>query len=242
LKKPYIFIPCIVDQLYPETGFAALKVLRSLGCEPYYNPEQTCCGQPAFNAGYHTDARIVAERFLETFRDAGEIVSLSGSCATMVKIFYPQLGFSGDIMKTADAVSNRIYEITQYIVDVLGVTDLGLTYGGRVAYHDSCHIMRELRITEQPRALLRSVRGLEMVELDKGDRCCGFGGLFSAKFPDISAAMGEEKLASIERAKVEYVVGCDSSCLMQLQGVAQQKGISIKTKHLIEFLADLMPA
>jgi len=240
MRKPNLFIPCLVDQLYPETGIAALELLKYLGCEPEYDPRQTCCGQPAFNAGYHDDARSVAERFVTVFAAAEEIVSVSGSCATMVKIFYPQMEFSKELRETAKQVSSRIYEITDYIVNQLQVTDLGVSYKGRVAYHDSCHIMRELRIVNEPRKLLKSVKGIELVELDLADRCCGFGGLFSTKFPDISVAMGEEKLASIQRANVDLVVGCDNSCLMQLQGLANKRGMNLRTKHIVEFLGDLL--
>jgi len=241
MKTPHLFIPCIVDQLYPETGLAAVRLLKHLGCEPRYNSLQTCCGQPAFNAGYHDDARMVAERFLEVFEDAEEIVSLSGSCATMIKIFYPQLEFPKHLHMQSEKIKSKTYEITDYIVNQLNITDAGLSYNGRVAYHDSCHIMRELRIVDEPRALLKEVQGLELVELDLADRCCGFGGLFATKFPEVSVAMGEEKLASIQRAEVDLVVGCDSSCLMQLQGIADKRGIKLNTKHIIEFLGDLLP-
>ncbi len=217
-----------------------MTLLRILGCDPQYDPRQTCCGQPAFNAGYHTDARLVAEHFVEVFKDAEEIVSLSGSCATMVKVFYPQMELTGALSETVGGITSKTFEITDYIVNQLGVTDLGLTYTGRVAYHDSCHIMRELRIVDEPRKLLRSVKGIELIELDLADRCCGFGGLFATKFPDISVAMGEEKLESIQRAKVDLVVGCDNSCLMHLQGLADKRGVNLKTKHIIEFLGDLI--
>lgn len=202
---------------------------------------QTCCGQPAFNAGYEAEAGSVAEHFINVFKDASEIVSLSGSCATMIKVFFKQMKLSPVFEAQKAAIAERTYEITDYIVNVLGETDLGLSYSGRVAYHDSCHTLRELRIVHEPRMLLKSVRGLELVELDLAERCCGFGGLFAVKFPHISVAMGEEKLASIERANVDMVVGCDSSCLMHLQGIADRRGINIKTKHVIEFLADLLP-
>lgn len=240
MRKPHLFIPCIVDQLYPGVGIAAMKLLRALDCDPQYDPRQTCCGQPAFNAGYHRDAQIVAESFVEIFNEADEIVSLSGSCATMVKIFYPQLNFPLTTRESVGEIASKTYEITDYIVNKLGITDTGGSYSGRVAYHDSCHIMRELHITDEPRILLRSVKGLELVELDLADRCCGFGGLFATKFPDISIAMGEDKLASIQRAGVDLVVGCDNSCLMHLQALADKRGINVKTKHIVEFLGDLI--
>lgn len=240
MRKPHLFIPCIVDQLYPEAGIAAMRLLRALGCDPQYDPRQTCCGQPAFNAGYHEDARIVAERFVDIFNDADEIVSLSGSCATMVKVFYPQLDYPETVRDSVRTIASKTFEITDYIVNQLGITDTGGSYSGRVAYHDSCHIMRELHIVDEPRKLLRSVKGLELVELDLADRCCGFGGLFATKFPDISVAMGEDKLSSIQRAGADLVVGCDNSCLMHLQGLADKRGVNLKTKHIIEFLGELI--
>lgn len=240
MRTPHLFVPCIVDQLFPETGVAAIRLLRKVGCNPHYDPRQTCCGQPAFNAGYHDDARRVAEHFIEVFGNASEIVSLSGSCASMVKVFYPHMDLPEVLKEKVYEITSKTYEITDYIVNRLGVTDFDVSYSGRVAYHDSCHIMRELRITEEPRKLLRSVKNLELVELDLADRCCGFGGLFAAKFPEISAAMGEDKLASIQRAEVDLVVGCDNSCLMHLQGLANKKGIELRTKHVIEFLGDLI--
>jgi L-lactate dehydrogenase complex protein LldE len=236
MTRPHLFVPCIVDQLFPQTGLAAIAVLRSLGVDPIYNPEQTCCGQTAFNAGYHEDARIVAERFINTFESAGEIISLSGSCAAMIKVLYPQIDFPVSLRSKVELLSRRTYEFTNYIVQRLGRTDIGARFSGRVAYHDSCHILRELRISEEPRLLLKAVRGLELVELDLADRCCGFGGMFAVKFPGISLAMGEDKLASIKRAGVDIVVGCDNSCLMHLQGLAEVKGENLRTMHIAEFL------
>ncbi len=240
MRTPHLFVPCIVDQLYPATGLAALKLLKKLGCDPQYNSQQTCCGQPAYNAGYRDDAHIVAERFMQLFSSAEEIVSLSGSCATMIKVFYKQMDLSPSLRNIAHEIGGKTYEITDYIVNQLGITDIGVSYNGRVAYHDSCHIMRELRIVDEPRTLLQSVEGLKLIELDLADRCCGFGGLFASKFPDISTAMGEDKLASIQRAEVDIVVGCDNSCLMQLQGLADKRGMNLRTKHIVEFLGDLL--
>jgi L-lactate dehydrogenase complex protein LldE len=236
MNRPHLFVPCIVDQLFPETALAATEILRSLGAEPVYNPEQTCCGQTAFNAGYHDEARMVAERFVDIFGSAEEIVSLSGSCAAMIKILYPKIDFPQSLRGKVESIARRTHEFTHYIVHRLGKTDLGAEYSGRVAYHDSCHILRELRISEEPRALLRSVKGLELVELDPVDRCCGFGGTFAVKFPGVSLAMGEDRLASVKRAGVDVVVGCDNSCLMHLQGLAEANGDTIHTMHIAEFL------
>jgi L-lactate dehydrogenase complex protein LldE len=239
MRTPHLFIPCLVDRLYPEAGMGAVTLLSRLDCAPQYDPRQTCCGQPGFNAGYHDEARQIAEHFIDVFKNADEIVSLSGSCAAMVRVFYTQLGLPPALQRKAEAICGNLYEFTEYIVHVIGISDLGLAYNGRVAYHDSCHIMRELNIMDEPRALLKAVRGLELIELDRGDRCCGFGGLFSAKFPELSTAMGEEKLESIRRADVDVVVGCDNSCLMHLQSLAHKRGMNIKVKHIAEFLAGL---
>ncbi len=241
MARPHLFVPCIVDQFYPETGISAVKILRMVGRDPIYNPEQTCCGQTAFNAGYHDDAISVAERFIEVFRDAEEIVALSGSCAAMVSVLYPQIGFPQSLKAEIDQIAARTYEFTYYLVRRIGVTDLGGVFDGKVAYHDSCHILRELRISEEPRMLLRGVQGLDLVELEATDRCCGFGGMFAVKFPDVSVAMGEDRLGMIGRADADIVVGCDNSCLMHLQGLAETRNIGLKTMHIAEFLARCIP-
>lgn len=216
-----------------------LRVLERLGLDVAYNPAQTCCGQPAFNTGYHHESRVLAQKFLDIFdRDGSEyIVAPSGSCTTMVAEFYgKQLILPDAYMKKAERVRGRIHEFTSFLVDVLGVTDVGASFAGSVTVHDSCHALRELHIKRQPRALLSAVSGLELVEMDAAEVCCGFGGTFAVKFDEVSAAMAEEKVESIERSGAQFVTGVDSSCLMQIDGMLRRKGSSVRAVHIADIL------
>ena len=218
-----LFIPCFVDQLFPHVGVAMVNVLQRLNVEVSYPEAQTCCGQPAFNTGYWDEARQLARRYAQVFAGHDAIVSPSGSCTAMVRNFYPELGIKVP----------ATYEFAEFLVRKLGVTDVGAKFPARVTYHDACHALRELRLKDEPRQLLRNVRGLELVEMDDAETCCGFGGTFSVKFPAISEAMDRSKCDSITRTGAEYVVSTDSSCLMH---IARQK-LSAKTIHLAEVLA-----
>ena len=237
--KVSLFIPCLTDQLFPESGMNMLRVLERLGLDVAYDPAQTCCGQPAFNTGYHHEAAALARKFLDIFdRDGSEyIVAPSGSCTTMVAEFYGRaLALSAPYAEMADRVRGRIHEFTGFIVDVLGVTDVGARFEGRVTVHDSCHALRELGIKRQPRALLANVAGLELVEMDAAEVCCGFGGTFAVKYDEVSAAMGEEKVASILRSGAEVVTGVDSSCLMQISGMLRRQGSAVRAMHIADIL------
>ncbi len=219
-----------------------LRVLERLGLEVEYNPAQTCCGQPAFNTGYHHESRELAQKFLDIFdRDGSEyIVAPSGSCTTMVAEFYgKQLSLSDAYMDKADRVRGRIHEFTSFLVDVLGITDVGASFDGRVTLHDSCHALRELNIKKQPRALLTAVQGLELVEMDAAEVCCGFGGTFAVKYDEVSAAMAEEKVASIDRSGADVVTGVDSSCLMQIDGMLRRSGSRVRSMHIADILGGL---
>lgn len=235
-----LFITCVADQFYPAVGEAAVKVLRRLGVEVSFNPEQTCCGQPAFNTGYREEARRVAARTLDLFSktDADYIVTPSGSCTSMMRVFYREL-FEQDPRRSAQAhaMAARIFEFSEFLVKVMNVEDVGARFPHRVAYHDSCHLLRELGVSEEPRRLLRSVRDAELVELDDNRLCCGFGGTFAVKFPEVSVAMGEDKLKAAMAAGAEYLVANDSGCLMHLAGLIHRQGARIKTMHLAEVLA-----
>lgn len=235
-----LFITCVADQFYPAVGEAAVKVLRRLGVEVSFNPEQTCCGQPAFNTGYREEARRVAARTLDLFSktDADYIVTPSGSCTSMMRVFYGEL-FEHDatLSVQAHAMAARIFEFSEFLVKVMNVEDVGARFPHRVAYHDSCHLLRELGVSEEPRRLLRSVRDAELVELDDNRLCCGFGGTFAVKFPEVSVAMGEDKLKAAMAAGAEYLVANDSGCLMHLAGLIHRQGARIKTMHLAEVLA-----
>ena len=237
-----MFVTCVVDQLYPQVGLAAADVLTRLGVEVSFNPEQTCCGQPAFNSGFRKEARDVAAHMLDVFevelKSADYIVAPSGSCTTMVKKFYAEL-FEGDAksLARASAIGERLFEFSQFLVEVLGVTDVGARVEGKVTYHDSCHLLRELGVSHEPRELIKSVCGVEFVEMDRADACCGFGGTFSVKYPEISTAIAEEKIAGIERSGAGTVVACDSSCLMQIAGLLARRGSPVRCMHIAELLA-----
>jgi len=233
-----LFIQCLVDGIFPEVGEAVVGIFRKLGVSLACPPRQTCCGQPAFNSGYQGEARVAAKRFIEIFESAEDIVCPSGSCVTMVRHHYPQL-FADDAawLQRAQDVAAKTFELTEYLVDILGVDDLGAHYNGVVTYHDSCHLLRNLRIKEQPRSLLRKIAGAEFVEMNDSDRCCGFGGSFSFKYADISAAMAEDKASNIIASGADTVVGCDMGCLMNIQGMLSRKGSSIKAMHIAQLLA-----
>lgn len=221
---------------------ATVTLLKRLGVEVTFNPEQSCCGQPAFNSGYTREARTVAEHMLEVFerelREADYIVVPSGSCTTMVKRFYPEL-FAAEPAKKAQAehVAAHIFELSQFLVDVLGVSDVQASHNGTLTYHDSCHLLRELGVKSQPRKLIEAVSGAEFIEMQDSDVCCGFGGTFSVKYPEISTALAEEKIKSIRQSGASTVVACDAGCLMQMAGLLSRRGLSVRCMHIAELLA-----
>ena len=233
-----LFITCLGDQFFPQVGECAVEILRRLGVDVAFDPAQTCCGQPAFNTGYRNEAREVAARNLELFGDVDYVVAPSGSCTTMVRSFYPEL-FAGDAARLAqvERLRGRFYEFSEFLVNVLNVEDVGARFPHRVAYHDSCHLLRELGIESEPRKLLRAVHDLELVEMSDHRLCCGFGGTFSVKFPEVSVAMGEDKAHAAVESGAEYLVANDSGCLMHLAGVIHRERLPLKTLHLAEVLA-----
>jgi L-lactate dehydrogenase complex protein LldE len=233
-----LFIQCLVDGIYPEVGEALVTIFRKLGIKLTCPDQQTCCGQPAFNAGYQGEARVAARRFIEIFESAEAIVCPSGSCVTMVRHHYPQL-FAEEAtwLQRSQQVAAKTFELTEYLVDILGVTDLGARFAGKVTYHDSCHLLRNLRIKKQPRRLLSGISGLELVEMNHSDCCCGFGGSFSFKYADISAAMAQDKVNNIIASGADTVVGCDMGCLMNIQGLLSRMGADIKVMHIAQLLA-----
>lgn len=237
--KVSLFVTCLVDQLWPSVGASAVEVLRRAGCEVVFDERQTCCGQPAFNTGYRADARKLARRFIEIFEEGGAdaIVSPSGSCTAMAHHFRELFAEEEDWRRRADRIAEKTYEFGSFLVNVLGVEDVGASFKGKVTWHDACHGLRDLNIREEPRRLLRSVRGAEFVELTNADSCCGFGGTFSVKYPEISVAILDNKVEAIERAGVRAVVSGDASCLMQISGRLTRKHSSVRTMHLAELLA-----
>jgi len=236
-RKVSLFVPCFVDQLQPEVAVDTVKVLRRLGCEVDYPEDQTCCGQPAFNSGFWNEARPCAERFLRVFHGADAIVCPSGSCTTMVRVFYPQLIASGAAHDEAVELGRRTFELSEFLVQVMGVTDVGAVFPHTVAYHASCHGLRELKVRDEPLKLLRGVRGLKLVEMLRFDECCGFGGTFAAKFEEISVAMGEQKAESVAVSGAEYITAIDPSCLMHVQGIMERRKDRARAIHLASILA-----
>jgi L-lactate dehydrogenase complex protein LldE len=233
-----LFITCLADQFMPNVGESLVKVLRRLNVEVTFNPAQTCCGQPAFNTGYRDEARSVATHVLDLYDNADYVVSPSGSCTSMVRNFYPEL-FADDParLKKCLGLQKRFFEFSEFLVNVLKVDDVGASFPHRVAYHDSCHLLRELGVEEAPRQLLRKVRGLELIEMQDQKLCCGFGGTFSVKFPEVSVPMGEDKVRAATETKAEYLVAADGGCLMHLSGLIHRQGTALKTLHLAEVLA-----
>jgi L-lactate dehydrogenase complex protein LldE len=234
--KISLFIPCLVDQFFPTVGVNLVKILKKVGATVDYPMDQTCCGQPAFNSGYHEEAVELAQRFLQVFRGAEYIVSPSGSCTTMVKVFYREILHDRGLHEALEEVTSRIYEFSDFLVNVLGVKDVGARFAHKVTYHDACHLLRELKVKEAPRELIRHVRDIEFVEMENSETCCGFGGTFSVKFPEISTAMAEDKANAIAQCGAEYVVANDSSCLMQIAGYLSRNHIPAKPLHLAELL------
>jgi L-lactate dehydrogenase complex protein LldE len=233
-----LFIPCFIDSLYPHVGAAIVEVLERLGHTIDYPEAQTCCGQPPFNSGYWDEAREVARRQMRVFRDAEVVVSASGSCGAMFKKFYPELFEHRPEETEARALGAKTWEFSEFLVTKLGVRDVGARFENKVTFHDGCHGLRELGTREAPRTLLRAVRGLELVEASEGESCCGFGGTFAVKYPQISTAMAEVKCNAILDTGVEYVVSNDSSCLMQIQGWLDRNSRRVvKSLHLAEVLA-----
>ncbi len=233
-----LFVTCLVDQIFPRVGLAMADVLERLGYAIDFPEAQTCCGQPAFNSGYVDDARKVARHFLRVFADAEYIVVPSGSCTAMVSHHFAQLfQDSPSELKQAEEISKRVFEFSQFLTNVARVDDVGAKLERVVTYHDSCHALRELRIHDGPRRLLRNVKGLELREMDAAQECCGFGGTFSVKFAQLSTAMAQTKVDSIARTGAATVVSIDSSCLMQLAGVLERQKMTVNTMHLAEVLA-----
>ena len=233
-----LFIPCLTDQFFPKVGINLYKILKKAGAEVEYPEDQTCCGQPAFNSGYHEEAIELAQRFLRVFHNAEYIVAPSGSCTSMVKIFYAEILEDPGLKEILHQVVSKTYEFSDFLVNVLGVKDLGAHFPHKVTYHDACHLLRELKVKDAPRDLIRHVRGIEFVEMEQSESCCGFGGTFSVKYPEISTAMAEDKATAIAQSRAEYIVANDSSCLMQIAGYLSRRGIPAKPLHLADLLGE----
>ncbi|HJW16547.1 MAG TPA: (Fe-S)-binding protein [Flavisolibacter sp.] len=232
-----LFIPCFVDQLFPETAFNMIKVLEKAGCNVSYNASQTCCGQPAFNAGFWDDAREVCSKFLNDFDPNQVIVAPSASCIGFIRNYYPKLFENSSLHNEVKAIGQNSFEFSDFLVNKLGIKSFDASLPGKATYHDSCAGLRECRIKNEPRILLSNVKGLELVEMDDVETCCGFGGTFAVKFEGISIGMAEQKVEHALATGAEYLVSTDLSCLMHLQGYIDNRKHSLKTMHLADVLA-----
>ena len=231
-----LMVTCLGDLFYPEVGMRIVRLLRRLGVAVDFPAGQTCCGLPLFNSGYHAEAAEVARRTLPIFRDSQHVVVPSGSCAWMVKHEYPGLMKDAAGRAEAESLASRTYELSQFLVNVLGRTRFRSAIPGRVTYHDSCHLRRGLGESESPRALLRNLSGAEFTELPGTDECCGFGGSFAVRLPEVSTSIVDKKLANVEATGAQCVVACDAGCLMQMGGRLRRRNSPIRAVHLAEIL------
>lgn len=235
-KKVYFFGTCLMDAVYPDAGMAAIRLLQSRGVEIVFPLQQSCCGQPAYNSGFVKQARVVARKQIQAFSKPYPIVVPSGSCAGMMKHHYPKL-FSGT--PHADAArrfSRRIYEFSEYLVRVRGVKLEDRGDPVTITWHSSCHALREMDVVRHSKALIRQLKNVKLVELERETECCGFGGTFAVKKPAVSAAMVRDKVADISRTGASTVVAGDCGCLMNIQGAMKHAGVSVAGRHLAEFL------
>lgn len=231
-----LMVTCLGDMFFPEVGVATVRLLRRLGVAVDFPEGQTCCGQPLFNSGYHAGAARVGARMVELFKDAQHVVVPSGSCAFMVKHELPRLLDDPAQRAAAERVAGRTYELSQFLVKVLGRTEFKASVAGRVTYHDSCHLLRGLHESATPRAILRKLVGAELVELGGADECCGFGGSFAVRLPEVSSQILDKKLANIEATGAACVVACDAGCLMQMGGGLRRRGSRVRALHLAELI------
>ena len=234
--KVQLFIPCFVDQLYPQTAFNMVKVLEKAGCEVHYNTDQTCCGQPAFNAGFWDEAKAVCSKFIKDFDTADYVVAPSASCVGFVRNYYGKLFEDSTLHNRVKDLSSRTYEFTEFLTDVLKVENFNASLNAKATYHDSCAALRECKIKDGPRRLLGNVKGLELVEMNHTETCCGFGGTFAVKFDAISIGMADQKVFNALATEAEYIISTDLSCLMHLDGYIEGKQLPLKTMHIADVL------
>lgn len=241
--KVSLFITCLSDALYPRVGEAMVRILARYGIEVHFPEAQTCCGQPAFNSGYWDEARTSAQTLIQAFADSDYVISPSGSCTGMIHHYYPKL-FENDpqLLAKANALREKTYEFTQFLVNVLGITDLGAVFPHKVTYHPSCHGSRLLGIKQEPLQLMEQVKGLDLVPLPFAEDCCGFGGTFAVKMSDISGAMVTEKTDHVLETEAEVLVGLDLGCLMNISGNLRFRGKPVRVMHLAELLYEGMMA
>jgi L-lactate dehydrogenase complex protein LldE len=238
-----LFATCLINTFFPGAGDATVRLLKHFKVDVAYPKGQTCCGKPADSGGYVKDARRAAEHFISVFGQSSDpIIIPSGSCASMVKNHYPHL-FENDVSMRTKAleIGKRVYELSQFLVHVLKAHEAGLQAEGKITYHASCQLTRELGVREEPLMLLKSLQGAEFVPMPSADRCCGFGGIFMAKLPEVSMAMADDKYEDIRSTGADTVSGCDLGCLMNIADAIKRNGANIKTKHIAEVLAEKLP-
>ncbi len=231
------FIPCFIDQVFPETAFNMIKLLRKLDVEVHYNPNQSCCGQMAFNSGFWDEAKSMGAKFIKDFPHNRPVVSPSASCSGMVKSNYSKLFHNSALHNEYNALKNNTYEISDFLVNVLKKEDVGAEFNHKVTFHESCAGKREYGLTDEVRILLNNVKGLELIEMKEADTCCGFGGTFAVKFEGISTAMAQQKVDNALETGAEFIVSTDASCLMHIQGYIDKHKLPIKTIHIVDILA-----
>jgi L-lactate dehydrogenase complex protein LldE len=237
-RRASLMVTCLGDLFFPHVGIAIVRVLRRLGVAVDVPANQTCCGLPLFNSGYHAEAAAVARRTAALFRDSEHVVVPSGSCAWMVKHEYPGLLARAGLASEAESLAARTHEFSQFLVRVLGVTEFSSTVPGRVTYHDSCHLLRGLHESESPRTLLGRLKGADLVSLSGADECCGFGGSFAVRLPEVSAQILAKKLSNVEASGADCLVACDAGCLMQMGGGLTRKRSKVRAVHLAELLGE----
>jgi len=238
--KVEVFIPCFVDQLFPNTASNMIAILENLGCDVSYNPQQTCCGQPAFNSGFWDEAKVVAEKFLNDYSTDTYIVSPSGSCTGMVKTYYSELFTNSASHNRCRNIQSNIFEFSDFLINILKVDIKDLQLEMKATYHDSCGALRECGIKKEPRQLLSMIKGIELVEMNDVETCCGFGGTFSVKYESISTAMAQQKAENALATGAKYIISTDASCLLHVQAYIEKNQLPIQTIHIVDVLAMAM--
>jgi L-lactate dehydrogenase complex protein LldE len=232
-----LFIPCFVDQLYPQTAFSMVKVLEKAGCKVSYNVNQTCCGQPAFNAGFWNDSKEVCTKFIKDFSGTDYVVAPSASCVGFVRNYYSRLFDNSSYHNDVKDLQKRTFEFSEFMINVLKVENVGARFHAKATYHDSCAGLRECKIKQEPRTLLSHVEGLELVEMKDVETCCGFGGTFAVKFDPISIGMADQKAGNAKASGAQCIISTDLSCLMHIDGFIRKQNMDIETMHIADVLA-----
>ncbi len=232
-----LFIPCFIDQLYPGIAFDTIKTLEKLNVKTHYNPQQTCCGQPAFNSGYWKHAKLLAEKFFRDFSGERPIVAPSASCTAYIKNYSPELSDVDEFHNQYKQISTQLFELTDFIVNNLNIYDLQAEFHAKITYHDACAALREYGIKNEPRILLKHVKGLQLIEMNNSETCCGFGGTFAVKHAAISSAMTEQKVQNALETGAQFIVSTEASCLMNINGYIRKHKLPIQCLHIAEILA-----